>query len=326
MGGIDDGFAAARVALDALPKATSALLIHHGSTVFEHYTAAGAPDLQNDTRSATKTITGLAAAIALGDGVIALATPVLPFFADLEPIAADDPLKRGMSFEDLLTMSSPLACDDGDQESPGNEDRMHEHDEWARFIVDLPVTAGAVRDAGGRYPFIYCTVNAVLAGLTIGRAEGGAFDSFVDARLLTPLGITARTWQRSPSGEPMPGGGLRLTTRDLGKLGRLMLDRGQWNGAQIVPAVWIDAMMTRHRKGGPPGWGYGYFIWSGPMKTACGETHAWFMAGNGGNVVMIARDLDAVVVLTRTAYNEMNTAQSSLGFIETELLAKLPCG
>jgi CubicO group peptidase (beta-lactamase class C family) len=122
----------------------------------------------------------------------------------------------------------------------------------------------------------------------------------------------------------MTGGGLRLRTRDLATLARMMLAHGAWNGAQIVPAAFARAALTQHRTAFPDQ-NYGYLFWTRQYKTPCGMTTGWFMSGNGGNAIVMFADLDAVVVVTRTHYNQRGMHQQTVKLIEEQILPTLAC-
>ncbi len=303
-----------RVAAGEFPKLSSMLISVEGNTAYEKYFGEGSAELLNDTRSVSKSITALAVGCAVKDGKIADANvKVVPYLSDLQPIANLDDAKKNMTLADLLMMSSPLAADDSDQSSPGNEDEMHEQQKWAKWGIDLP-TADFKRDAARRYPFHYATIQAVLAGQVVERAVKQPADQYIAASLLKPLGIERFEFQKSPSGETMTGGGLRLTSRDLLKVGQLVLDGGIANGVQVVPKAWIDECLTEHHKDTvAPGVGYGYFFWHTHIETPNNTRHScWFMAGNGGNAVAIFPELRGVAVITRTDFNSGATARETL--------------
>ena len=316
---------AAAVARGDYPKTTSVLVMRDGRLLSETYFGDGKPDLLNDTRSAMKAITALAAGAAIADGAIpsdgALA---FPYLSDLKPFKNDTAVKDEITLADLMSMSSALDCDDNDENSPGNEDKMHEQPNWARWGVDLPTYTGYARDASGLGMWRYCTINAVLIGQVIQRATHMPFDVYVDHRMFAPLGITRWDWPKSPTGEIMTGGGLRLTSRDIGKIAAMMADDGRWQGHQVLPKSWIDAMLTV-RRASRPDQNYGYFIFQGNYRTACGSAPAWYMAGNGGSQIVIFRNLHAAIVVTRTAYNVRGTSYQTVDLIEKYVLPTLTC-
>jgi CubicO group peptidase (beta-lactamase class C family) len=306
-------------------KTTSVLIVRNGQLAYEQYFGEGRPDLLNDTRSAMKAVTALAVGAAIGDGVLASAQArAFSYFADLKPFRNDTADKEAISVADLLSMSSALDCDDNDDNSAGNEDKMHQQPNWTRWAVDLPTMAGYARDRSGLGPWRYCTVNAVLAGQVIQRATRRPVDQYIETRLFVPLGIASWDWPRSPAGEVMTGGGLRLRSRDLAKIAWLITNNGRWNGRQVVPAAWIDQMLTV-RRGSRPDQNYGYFIFEGDYKTACGSVRAWYMAGNGGSQILILKDLNAAVVVTRTNFNVRGTSLQTVDLLEKYVLPSLPC-
>jgi CubicO group peptidase (beta-lactamase class C family) len=256
--------------------------------------------------------------------------PALASLAHLRPFAHAGPLKDGITIADLLTMSSALDCDDDDADSPGNEENMYPQAAWARWAVDLPLRPGYRRDRTGRGPFAYCTAGVFLLGQILERATGGRADRFVEERLLGPLGIRRVTWLRSPSGEIQTGGQLRIRTADLVRLGLLVLNRGRHGGAEIVPAAWIDRMLSDHVRPGrasdPRGeLGYGYLFWRREYATACGRRTGWYMSGNGGNHVVVLRDLDAVAVVTAVNFNTRGMHDQTTRLLERHVFSRLRC-
>jgi CubicO group peptidase (beta-lactamase class C family) len=285
------------------PKTTSVLVIQNGELTYESYFGAGSAELLNDTRSATKSITALAVGAAIADGaILSVDAPAFAFLKDKAPFANDGPLKQAITIKDLMTMSSALACNDDDDKSPGQEDRMHEQQEWTRWAVDLPVRADYKRDEKGLGSWAYCTTGAFLSGQIVQRAVRQPVDSYIEQRVFKPLGITRFEWPRSPRNEVMTGGGLRLTSRDLAKIAWTVTDHGRWQGKQILPASFVDDMTAAHRSAYGDH-GYGYFYWQFDYRSPCGKQSGWYMAGNGGNAIVSFRDLNAAVVVTRQNYN-----------------------
>ncbi len=308
------------------PKTTSVLVVRKGTLAYEGYFGEGSVDLLNNTRSATKFFT----ALAVGDAIRDHALPseqaqAFAYLSDLKPFRNDTPEKEAITLQDMMTMSSALDCNDNDDASPGNEDRMHEQQNWTRWAVDLPTMKGYARDASGLGPWRYCTVNAVLTGQAVQRATHTPIDRYIEDSVMKPLGIAKWNWSYSPAHETMAGGGLELRARDLAKVAWMLVDAGRWNGKQIVPQSWIEAAFTVRRPAND-GQGYGYFIFENALKTNCGLTPAWYMAGNGGSQIVMLRDLQAAVVVTRTAYNVHGTAAQTKDLLTRYVLPALPCG
>jgi CubicO group peptidase (beta-lactamase class C family) len=307
------------------PDTSSVLIVRNGELAYEHYFGAGSVAFLNNTRSATKFVTALAVGAAIGDGAIpsehALA---FAYLKDRKPFKNDSPGKEAISLQDMLSMSSALACDDSDDDSPGNEDNMHSQRNWTRWAVDLPTLQGYVRDTSGLGPFRYCTTNAFLLGQIIERATHVPVDRYTEQKILRPLGISKWRWSYSPSKETMTGGGLELRSRDLAKIAWMVASDGNWRGKQIVEKSWIDAALTV-RRASRPNQNYGYFIFEGKYKTACGQIPVWYMAGTGGSQILVLRDLRTAVVVTRMAYKLRGTSVQTADMLEKYILAALPC-
>ena len=295
----------ARAVVDGrAPETTSVMVVRGGAVAFEAYFGGATADTLHDTRSVGKSITALAVGVAVDRGLVHLETPVFATLAGLAPFAHAGAAKDAITVEDLLTMSSALACDDDEPTSPGNERAMYPRPRWVRWAVDLPTTPGYQRDATGRGPWRYCTAGTLLLGQVLEAVTGEPVDQFIGRHLLAPLGITAWRFERSPSGEVMTGGMLRLRTRDLATIAWMVRSRGRHAGAQVVSAGFVDAALTRHRLAfQKQAESYGYLFWHRVHATPCGPIDAWFASGNGGNLVGVFAQLDAVVVITRTHYD-----------------------
>lgn len=313
------------VAKGDYPKTTSVLIFRDGKLVYEEYFGEGARDVLNNTRSAMKSITSLAVGAAIGDGRIpSRHARALAYLSDLRPFQNDTPAKEAITIEDLLTMSSALDCNDDDDKSPGNEENMYPRANWSRWAVDLPTMGGYARDATGFGPWRYCTAGPFLLGQILQRVSGARADRYIGTRILQPLGISKWEWPYSPSDEPMTGGGLRLRSRDLAKIAAMIVDGGRWRGKRIVPEAWIDSSLSIHRQA-YSGANYGYFFWQRDYETACGPLPGWYMSGNGGNVIVILRQLRTAIVVTRTNYNTRGMHQETVDLLQRYILRALPC-
>lgn len=301
--GIDAGRLAAMeaaAAQGAFPRLGSVLIARHGKLVYEKYFEGDAATLRN-TRSATKSITSMLVGIAHVDP----AAKVLELLPERAARLVDkDPRKQRITVEDLLTMSSPLECDDWNDASRGNEDRMYLIEDWAQFILELPIRGrmhvGEQPEAPphGRW-FSYCTGGAFLLGQIVGKVTGQRADRFAREKLFAPLGIERAEWVYSPLGEPQTGGGLQLSSLDLLKLAQLYLDGGTWGGARVVDERWVRASGEPHARI-DASMEYGYLFW---LRSFGGRWPTVYMNGNGGNKVVYVPSLDLAAVVTTTNFN-----------------------
>ncbi|MGB3754726.1 MAG: serine hydrolase [Parerythrobacter sp.] len=250
-----------------------------------------------DIRSAGKSLTALAVGIAIDEGALALDTPVWPLLGS-DPA---DP-RNGITVHDLLTMSSPLTCDDWDRRSPGQEERMYRKRNWRAFAMALPLDEAFARDTAGQGRFSYCTAGVFLLEQAVEEAVGERFDLFMQTRVFDPLDIAGAGWRRSRSGEVQSGGQISMRAEDLLRIGRMVLDGGVFEERRVVSASWIKTMLTPHRQLGEHVH-YGYLWWHDLVKAPEGYAGSWMMKGNGGNIVALYRERDAVIVVQAENYN-----------------------
>lgn len=309
---------------------TSVLVAQDGKVLYEHYFDADGAQARRNTRSATKTVAGMLAGLAIEDkylaGTSARIFDVLP--AQRRAHMQDpDPRKLAIRVEDLLTMSSAVECDDENQFSRGNEERMYVIEDWVQFYADLPVQGypawvAKPEDSPHGRSFRYCTAGVTTLGEVIQAAVGESLPAYAQRRLFDPLGIQAPVWQYSPLGLAQAGGGLSLRTRDLWKLGQLYLDGGRVGNRQLVPREWVRQSLSPQARAREDA-DYGYLWWLMKIPYAGAQITVPTMAGTGGNAVFLLPDKRAVIVVTTTNFNERQPHTITFKLLTGELLPAL---
>jgi len=275
------------------------------NNLFSHDRDFG-PTVRHDVRSVGKSVIGLLAGIAQQQGKLgSVTTPVLDFYPEHADLATHE--RRAITLEHLLTMSSGLRWHEG---GAGPDDEHHLMWAWspASYVLSRPIAA-----APGT-TFAYNSGGNLLLADIVGKVTGVPWQDYARTALFAPLGITDWEWKGDFLGRPMAYTGLRMRPRDMAKLGRLVLNRGQWRGRQIVPAAWIDESLKPRLATGFDDTRYGYFFWTGTV-TWQGRTRPWAAAfGNGSQRIFVVPDLDMTVVITAGAYGDIKTARRVDGF------------
>jgi CubicO group peptidase (beta-lactamase class C family) len=276
------------------------LMARHGKLVLEEYFHGFNRNELHDTRSASKTITSTLTGAAILKGLpITTSTPVYETMRGAVTTAGFDPRKKALTVEHLLTMSSGLDCDDSNDDSPGNEDRMQEQTQqpdWIVYTLDLDM----IREPGEKS--VYCSCNPNLLGGVLSKATGQWLPDLFHELIAKPLQIRQYAINLMPTGDAYMGGGMRLLPRDFMKVGQLMMDGGRWNGQQVVGSDWAKQATSKLVK--VEDRDYGYFWWVVDYPYKGDSVTAFFAGGNGGQIVMGIPGLDLVIAFYCGNYSD----------------------
>ncbi|MGH8225573.1 MAG: serine hydrolase domain-containing protein [Gammaproteobacteria bacterium] len=287
------------------PYIHSLLIARHGKLVLEKYFYGYDRDRVHDMRSAGKTFAGVLVGLAMAHGAkFDLSTPAYSLFPEYKQIANLDARKHAMTVEDLLTMTSGLACDDNDDASPGNEDTMqnqHKQFDWYLYTLDLPMA-----HAPGGKQAVYCSAGINLLGGIVRNTTGTPIPEFFYDYVARPLDIRHYHINLMPTGAAYMGGGIEMRPRDQLKLGQLYLDGGVWYGRRVIASKWVKESLRVHSRFAADH-GYG-FAWHIIDLESGGKAYRLYEAGgNGGQFVLIIPKLDMVVGFTAGNYGDFRT-------------------
>lgn len=277
-------------------KVHSVLLVKNDQLVLEDYFNGAAVDQPHDLRSATKSIRAILMGIAIDKGFVkSVDDPILDYL-EQAPLENLDDRKKEITIKHLLTMSSGLECNDWDKKSKGQEDKVYRKPDWIQYTLDLPVVHEPGEVAN------YCSMGAILIAEIIAQASGVSIDEFADRYLFAPLGIKNYYWGHTSSKKVIPSGKrIYMTSRDMAKIGQLVLNRGKWKGEQIVSSAWLEAATMPQVQ--ITGLDYGYFWWTIPFQNDDETVLVQTATGNGGQYIMVVPDRNLVAVFTGGAYN-----------------------
>jgi CubicO group peptidase (beta-lactamase class C family) len=281
----------------------SMIVVRRGKLVMEEYWSGYDRNTLHDLRSTTKSITSLITGIAIDQGFVrGVSDPMLPYLAAAYPSHRNpDPAKQQITLEHLLTMRSGLDCDDSSFLSRGQEDKMYLRREWVQFFLDLPVAQAP--GVSSRYG----TSGVVALGRVLAAASARPFPQLAQEFLFGPLGIEHYRWSSFGDGRQTDTGGhLYLRPRDAAKIGQLVLQRGQWQGRQIVSPAWIEKSTSMHAQlyEQHP---YGYLWWLTQAQFGQKRIPIISAQGNGGQFIFVIPEFELVVVFTGGNYNSPKT-------------------
>ncbi|MEO1095298.1 MAG: serine hydrolase [Cyanobacteria bacterium J06638_28] len=219
----------------AARNSTGLLVMHQGEIVWEKYWQGHDANSPFNAMSMSKTIAGLLVGIAIEEGAIAstddLASQYLPEWQQ------DD--RRAISLQDLLYMQSGLRNERHTDTPTSDLVQMYVGSDVASTALNIPLAIPPGQT------FEYNNVNTQIIALILQRATGLAYPEYLAAHLWQPLGAQdASIWLDRPQGTAKTFCCLFATIHDWARVGQLLLNQGQVGNTQVVPAEWIQTMLT----------------------------------------------------------------------------------
>jgi CubicO group peptidase (beta-lactamase class C family) len=262
----------------------SVLIIRNGYIVLEANGYAYGSDDTRNIYSCTKSVSSALIGIAIDKGFIKdVRQPVLEFFTDrtAKNLDAD---KKAMTLEHLLTMTAGLECRDSYLYQWAGLKRMQCHRDWVKYMIDLPMA-----EKPGTC-FEYCNGASFLLSAILQKQTGMNALSFAEKNLFGPLGISKVSWPSNPQGITIGYAQLRMRPRDMAKVGHLYLNKGLWDGKQIISSQWVKRSTRKHITATLlSGYGYQWWIISPGIYAA---------VGHEGQFIMIAPEKNMLAVFT----------------------------
>lgn len=281
----------------------------NGKTVYEDYWHDFKPQDALNVMSVTKSVVSLLTGIAIDKRYIkSVDQNVLDFFPDYK-LKRGEKTIRQVRLSHLLTMTAPY---------------KYKSEPWTKVCTSDDWTTAALDILGGKAgitgEFKYSTLGVQILAGVIANSSGMTVMDFANKYLFAPLGIAPHrnasvsnkeeqldylmskmpkenVWMADPKGVNTAGWGLCLSSRDMAKIGQMCLNRGSYEGRQVVSSTWIDESTRPHIKCGElfANMSYGYLWWTIDEKAGI-----YAAIGDGGNVIYVNPGKNTVVAVTAT--------------------------
>jgi CubicO group peptidase (beta-lactamase class C family) len=270
----------------------SIMIVRHGKVIAEGWWHPYRPDLKHTLYSLSKSFTSTAIGFAVAEKKLTVNDKVISFFPDKLPDTIS-PNLASLTIKDLITMSAG--------QFPEPQAVIAFNDDWVKGFLAAPIVnkPGSV--------FLYNSLATYMLSAILQKVTGQNLVEYLTPRLFTPLGIQGMDWETDPRGISVGGWGLRLITEDIAKMGLLFLQKGKWNGKQILPASWIQEATTFKIDNAPgmeqirkdsSDWrqGYAYQFWRSRHNSYRGD-------GAFGQYMIVMPEHDAVIAITSETPN-----------------------
>jgi CubicO group peptidase (beta-lactamase class C family) len=324
--GLDDGWDCADLAEAGLEKSGivklieeirngkhddihSLIVVKDNKLVVEEYFGAGGAmhgplitrllrDKVHHLASTTKGITSILVGIAIDMGRIGSADdPISRYLPAYSSLFTGK--KKQLRISHMLTMTPGFEWRQfgvSDAENDGMQ--MWNTDDVIRYVLQKPLIAEPGEE------FNYTNGVPTVTGAILKNAVRMEVTAFAEKHLFSPLGIKEYVWTRYPDGSLETDGGLALRSRDLAKIGQLMIDDGVWKGQKVVSVKWIKELTRERLKFGKlfSKWGYSYYWMQKPMNFGDRDISMHFVPGDGNQILAVFPDLAMVVVVTAGNY------------------------
>jgi CubicO group peptidase (beta-lactamase class C family) len=266
----------------------SFMIMRHGKVISEAWWAPYRPDLRHTMYSCSKSFTATAVGFAVSEGLISLSDKVVTFFPEFVPKDIS-PNLAALTIRDLLTMTAG-------QDPDPSFTIASTKDNWIGAFFSTPIV-----DTPGT-KFLYNSLATYMAGAIVQDVSHQSLIDYLRPRLFFPLGIEGMDWEEDIAGYQVGGWGLRIKTEDMAKFAQLFLQKGKWNGKQVLPEGWVEEATSmkilqqpnlKPEERAKTDWaqGYCYQMWRSRHNSYRGD-------GAYGQYMLVLPELDAVIAIT----------------------------
>ncbi|MBI5916415.1 MAG: serine hydrolase [Bacteroidetes bacterium] len=284
----------------------SIMVLRHGKVVAEGWWDPYGPELRHTLYSCSKSFTATAVGFAVSEGRLSVNDKVVSFFPEYLPDSIS-PFLAELTVKHLLSMTV------GQEPDPSFSVASRDSN-WLKGFLNTPI----LYQPGTR--FLYNSLATYMAGAIVQKVTGQSLVDYLKPRLFEPLGIEGMDWETEPMGRNVGGWGLRVRTEDMAKFAQLFLQKGKWEGRQILPEAWVEEATTMKILQKPDiaqaqrdkdDWaqGYCYQMWRSRHNSFRGD-------GAYGQYMLVLPEQDAVIAITA----ESSDLQGELDLVWDHLL------
>jgi CubicO group peptidase (beta-lactamase class C family) len=252
------------------------MAIRNGHVIGEFCASPFEKDVWHVTHSMCKSVTGMAIGFLVTEGKLKLDDKVAEIFSSRK-----NPLQlvfsNGMTVRHLLTMTSGVSF---------NESGAISGNDWRKLFLEAQQ-----KNAPGSV-FEYNSMNSYMLSAIVTELTGESMLEYLKPRLFEPLGIKRVFWETCPQNITKGGWGMFMRIEDMAKLGILYLNKGMYDGKQILPEEWVlEATKPQVETKNESSPGYGYQLWTGVDREG-----AYTFNGMLGQNVYCYPDLNMIIV------------------------------
>ena len=292
----------------------SVVIVKNGYLIGEFYAGDMNENSLSNIYSVTKSFTSALVGIAIDKGYIKNEKQTLGSMLTKNLSIKKDPRLNEIQLQHLLTMTSGLKTRDNFLSNWSGIIKLKNSKNWVDYILSL----GTEKKSGEQ--FNYSNGGSHLLAAIVTENTKTALEKFAERHLFSHIGIKNYEWQKDPQGINHGYSNLKISARDMAKLGILYLNEGRWGKRQVINSSWVKKSLKTHsypNKGkfnplkfyGFNGYGYQWWnsktVWKADLiyrktwgmgKNSKKHPDYFFALGYQGQYIFILPQLDMVVV------------------------------